>query len=80
MSPPPQSIVIVSWSGRTLPLGHLAVVWSVGDVNDIPNIIEEPFTSQFCFMNCIDFSNTVLKNPKKDIGEQVLYYNLNKYK
>ena len=35
---------------------------------------------QVGFRNCIDFQNSVLKKQKRDIGEQVLYYNLKKYK
>ena len=37
-------------------------------------------TSKVGFRNRIDFSNAVLKNQKRDKGEQVLYYKLNSYK
>ena len=37
-------------------------------------------TSQVKFRNYIDFANAVLKNQKRDKGEQVLYYKLNSYK
>ena len=48
--------------------------------NAISKRIEESMTSQVGFSNRIDIANAVLKNQKIDIDEQVLYYNLNKYK
>ena len=35
---------------------------------------------QVGFRNRINVANAILKNQKRDIGEQALYYNLNKYK
>ena len=37
-------------------------------------------TGQVDFRNRIDLSNAVLKNQKRVKGEQVLYYNMKKYK
>ena len=47
--------------------------------NDISKCIEESLKSKFGFRNCIDFANAVLKNQKRCICEQLLYYNMNKY-
>ena len=56
------------------------IINQIKDENAISNCIEESFTGQIGFMNRIDITNAVLKNQKRDIGKQVLYYNLNKYK
>ena len=48
--------------------------------NAISKRLEESLMSQVGFRNCIDFVNAVLKNQKMVKGEQVLYYNMNKYK
>ena len=48
--------------------------------NAISNRIEESLTSKVGFRNRIYFENAVLKKQRRDIGEQVLYYNLKKYK
>ena len=37
-------------------------------------------TSQVVFRNRIEFANYILKSQKIDIGKQVFYYNLKKYK
>ena len=49
-------------------------------INYISKRTYESLTSKVGFSNLIDFENILLKNQKIDISEQVLYYNLKKYK
>ena len=48
--------------------------------NAISKRIEDSLISKFGFRNCIDIENAVMKNQKIDKCEQILYYNLKKYK